>query len=132
VLGVLTFAVAALGGISLLVGGVGILTIMTIALQERIGEIGLLRALGATRKQLLLLFLAEAAALSLFGGVCGLGGGAGVAFLLQSLVPSLPVAVTLWHAAMAISVSLGIGMVAGVAPAIRAARLDPIEALRAE
>jgi putative ABC transport system permease protein len=132
VLGVLTFAVGALGGISLVVGGVGILTIMTIALQERIGEIGLLRALGATRRQLLSLFLAEAAALSLLGGVCGLGVGAGVAFALQVFVPSLPVAVTPWHATLAISVSLAIGLAAGIAPAIRAARLDPIEALRAE
>ncbi|MCB9877950.1 MAG: ABC transporter permease [Planctomycetes bacterium] len=132
VLSVLTFAVAALGGISLLVGGVGILTIMTIALGERTGEIGLLRALGATRAQVRWLFLGEAAALSVIGGVAGLALGGGAAFLLHVLVPALPVAVTPWHALLAVGVSLAIGLGAGVLPAVRAARLDPIEALRAE
>jgi putative ABC transport system permease protein len=132
VLGMLTFAVAALGGISLVVGGVGILTIMTIALQERVAEIGLLRAIGATRRQLLALFLGEAAALSLLGGLAGLGGGAGLALLLHALFPSLPAAVTPFHATIAIAVSLTIGLLAGIAPALRASRLDPIEALRAE
>jgi putative ABC transport system permease protein len=132
VLGMLTFAVAALGGISLVVGGVGILTIMTIALQERTAEIGLLRAIGATRRQLLALFLGEAAALSLLGGLAGLGGGAGLALLLHELFPSLPAAVTPLHATIAIAVSLTIGLLAGIAPALRASRLDPIEALRAE
>ena len=132
VLGVLTFAVAGLGGISLVVGGVGILTIMTIALQERVAEIGLLRAIGATRRQLRWLFLGEAAALATLGGLGGLALGAGIAWGVHALVPALPVAVTPLHAALAVSVSLAIGLVAGVAPAIRASRLDPIEALRAE
>jgi len=132
VLSVLTFAVAALGSISLVVGGVGILTIMTIALQERVAEIGLLRALGATRRQLLWMFLSEAAALAALGGIAGLGFGAGIAWLLHALVPALPVAVTPWHAALAVTVSLLIGLGAGVAPALRASKLDPIEALRAE
>lgn len=132
VLSVLTFAVAALGSISLLVGGVGILTIMTIALRERVGEIGLLRAIGATRSQLLWLFLGEAATLSAIGGGAGLAAGAGLAWLLHAIVPQLPVAVTPWHLLLAESVSVAIGLTAGVLPAMRAARLDPIEALRAE
>jgi len=132
VLDVLTFAVAALGGISLVVGGVGILTIMTIALQERTAEIGLLLALGATRRQLLALFLAEAAALSALGGLLGLVLGAGGARLLQLLVPGLPVATTLSHSVLAESVAVVIGLVAGTAPALQASRQDPIEALRAE
>lgn len=132
VLGVLTFAVAALGSISLVVGGVGILTIMTIALQERRSEIGLLLALGATRRQLLVLFLAEAAVLSALGGLLGLLLGIGGARLLHLLVPGLPVATTWFHSVLAESVAVAIGLAAGIAPALRAAREDPIEALRAE
>jgi putative ABC transport system permease protein len=132
VLSVLTFAVAALGGISLLVGAVGILTIMTIALRERVGEIGLLRAIGATRHQLRWLFLGEAAGLSLLGGIGGLGLGLGGAFLLHLLLPAMPVAVSPWQPVVALSVAVAIGLAAGTVPALRAARLDPIEALRTE
>jgi putative ABC transport system permease protein len=132
VLGVLTFAVAALGGISLVVGAVGILTIMTIAVAERTGEIGLLRALGARREQVLLLFLAEAALLAAIGGLSGLALGTGLAQLLHAVFPALPVATPWSYALAAEVVAVAIGVAAGVAPANRAARLDPVEALRAE
>src|SRR5512135_3011608 len=132
VLGVLTFAVAALGSISLLVGAVGIFTIMTIAVRERTAEVGLLRALGAGRRQVLSLFLAEAVVLSLFGGFAGLLFGATVAWLLGEAVSQLPVSFSTLFMGLALGLSVVIGLVAGILPAMSAARLDPVEALRAE
>ncbi len=132
VLNVITFAVGALGGISLLVGAVGILTIMTMAVTERTAEIGLLRALGAREKQVLMLFLGEAIMLSALGGVLGLVIGIGVAQGLHLLIPALPVHTPWLYAALAELTAVTIGLAAGVAPAMRAARLDPVEALHAE
>jgi putative ABC transport system permease protein len=132
VLGVLTFAVAALGSISLLVGGVGILTIMTIAVTERTAEIGLMRALGGKREQILQLFLAEAALLAFFGGAAGLVLGVVVARLLTWLVPALPVSTPWWFALLAEGMAVSVGLAAGVLPARRAARMEPVDALRAE
>lgn len=132
VLSVLTFAVGALGGMSLLVAGVGILTIMTIAIQERTAEIGLLRALGATRAQVTLLFLGESASLSALGGLLGLALGLGVAGAIHFLIPALPVHPSPVHAVIAEAVAILVGIIAGVAPAVRAAGLNPVECLRAE
>jgi putative ABC transport system permease protein len=132
VLGVLTFAVGALGGISLLVGGVGILTIMTIAISERTAEIGLLRALGAGENQILMLFLGEAALLAAVGGAAGLALGIGVAQLIPFVAPGLPVQTPWSFAVIAELMAISIGLAAGVLPARRAARLEPVEALRAE
>jgi putative ABC transport system permease protein len=132
VLGVLTFAVAALGSISLLVGAVGIFTIMTIAVRERTAEVGLLRALGAGRRQVLALFLAEAVVLSLLGGLAGLLFGAGVAWLLGEAVSQLPVSFSTLFMGLALGLSVVIGLIAGILPAMNAAKLDPVEALRAE
>jgi putative ABC transport system permease protein len=132
ILNVLTLAVGALGGISLLVGGVGILTIMTITVNERTAEVGLLRSLGADRRQVLLLFLAEAVVLAAIGGALGLGLGAGGAWLLEVAVPGLPTHTPWPYAVMAEVIAAAIGLLAGVLPARRAAGLDPVEALRAE
>ncbi len=132
VLDVLTFAVGALGGISLLVGAVGILTIMTIAVTERTNEIGLLRALGAKRGQIQTLFLGEATLLAATGGLAGLGLGIGLAQLLHVFLAALPVRTPFTFVLLAEAIAVGIGLVAGVLPARRAARLDPVEALRAE
>ncbi len=132
VLNILTIAVGALGGISLLVGGVGILTIMTIGVHERTSEVGLLRALGAGRKQIMVLFLAEAVVLAAIGGLAGLLGGMGGAWLLGKLVPNLPTHISPAYVVWAESLAVVIGLSAGVLPASRAARLRPIEALRAE
>lgn len=132
VLDVLTFAVAALGGISLLVGAVGIITLMHISVNERVSEIGLLKALGATRVRIRTLFLIESAALSLLGGVVGLIGGGAIAWLLQTLLPALPVQVPWVYVSGALAASMLIGLGAGVAPAWMASRLDPVESLRTE
>ncbi len=132
VLNVITFAVGALGGISLLVGAVGILTIMTMAVTERTAEIGLLRALGAREQQVLMLFLGEAIMLSALGGIMGLLIGIGIAQALHLLIPSLPVHTPWLFAFLAELTAVTIGLAAGVAPALRAARLDPVEALHAE
>ncbi|MEZ5963188.1 MAG: ABC transporter permease [Planctomycetota bacterium] len=132
VLDVLTFAVAALGGISLLVGGVGVLTIMTIAVRERVAEIGLLRALGARSPQVLGLFLLEAVMLAGLGGILGLLLGGGGALALTTFAPMVPVKVSALYATLAEVVACGIGLLGGAVPAWTAARLDPIEALRTE
>lgn len=132
VLDVITFAVGALGGISLLVGGVGILTIMTMAVTERTAEIGLLRALGAREGQVLTLFLGEAILLSALGGLGGLALGVGIAQVLHWILPALPVHTPWAFAVLAELSAVTIGLVAGVMPARRAARLDPVEALRTE
>ncbi|MEW6165668.1 MAG: ABC transporter permease [Pseudomonadota bacterium] len=132
ILNVLTMAVGALGGISLLVGGVGIVTIMTIAVTERTNEIGLLKALGARERTILGIFLGEAVALSAVGGLLGLALGIGVAQLLHLAVPALPVQTPLSFVVLAEAVAVVIGLAAGVLPARNAARLDPVEALRAE
>lgn len=132
VLDILTLAVGALGGISLLVGAVGILTIMTIAVKERTAEIGLLRALGADRRQILWLFIGEAAALAAAGGLAGLALGAASAAVLERAVPGLPTHTPWKFAVTAECLAVVIGLLAGVWPAHRAAAMDPIEALRAE
>jgi putative ABC transport system permease protein len=132
ILNVLTMAVGALGGISLLVGGVGIVTIMTIAVTERTGEIGLLVALGAKRRTILLLFLGEAVALSAIGGLFGLLLGFGLAQLIHLALPALPVHTPLSFVVLAELIAMLIGLAAGVLPARNAARLNPVDALRNE
>jgi putative ABC transport system permease protein len=132
VLDVLTLAVAALGSISLFVGGVGIFTIMTIAVRERTQEIGLLRSIGATRRQIQNLFLSESVVLAVMGGGMGLLLGGVVVLLVGILVPTLPVRLSVPYIIAAELVSVAIGLVAGVAPASHAAGLDPLEALRTE
>ena len=132
ILSTITGAVAALGGISLLVGGVGIFTIMTISIQERIFEIGLLRSLGARRREVRRLFLAEALALGAAGGLLGLVLGQSAAWLLSTLLPVIPVSVSAGYTVAALIIAVLIGALAGVVPAVRAARMNPVLALRAE
>ena len=132
ILNILTLAVGGLGGISLLVGGVGILTIMTIAVNERTNEIGLLRALGSEKKQILGIFLGEAVILASIGGMAGLVLGIGGAWLLEFLVPALPTHTSWTYIIAAELLAAAVGLLAGVLPARRAAALNPVDALRSE
>jgi putative ABC transport system permease protein len=132
VMDVITMAVGAIASISLLVGATGILTMMWIAVGERVGEIGLLRALGATAAQVQAMFLAEAIALATLGGLAGIAVGLGLAALLRLAVPGLPVETPMRFVLAGLATSFATGLVAGVALARRVVALDLIEALRAE
>lgn len=132
VMEIITLAVGAIGGISLLVGAIGILTMMWIAVGERTSEIGLLRAIGADRRQILGLFLWEAVLLSACGGLAGIASGFAFTALVRALVPGLPLQTPPEYIFAALGVSVVVGLLSGVLPAARASSLDPIEALRAE
>jgi len=132
VISMVTVAVSGIAGISLFVGAMGILTIMWISVHERTGEIGLLRAIGVPRSMVLVLFMLEAVALALTGGVLGLLSGFGIMALIRAAVPGLPMSTPIEAVVAAMVMSLLVGIISGVAPARRAADLDPIEALRAE
>jgi putative ABC transport system permease protein len=132
IIGVVTAAVGAIGGISLLVGAIGILTVMWISVNESTSEIGLLRALGARRGQVQAFFLLQAALLATAGGALGVAVGFGIIQLLHLAVPALPVSTPIEYVLGALALSFAVGIASGVLPARRAAGLDPIEALRAE
>jgi len=132
VLSVVTFAVAGLGSISLLVGGVGIFTVMTIAVRERTAEIGLLRSLGAVKTNIRNIFLTESILLAALGGFGGLLFGASIVELVKLFLPALPLSYSVPYAAAAEIIAVAIGALAGVLPAQQAAALDPVEALRTE
>jgi len=132
VMDVLTLGVAVIAGISLLVGSIGIFTMMWISVGERVPEIGLLRALGATADQVRDLFLVEASLLTTLGGLAGLAGGLLILGLVRWLLPEFPAVAPFGYVVAALLVSVVAGLVSGVGPARRAARLEPVEALRAE
>jgi putative ABC transport system permease protein len=132
IIGVVTAAVGAIGGISLVVGAIGILTMMWISVNESTSEIGLLRALGARRGQVMGYFLLQAALLATAGGALGVSAGLGIIAALRLLVPGLPISTPPEYVVAALALSFTVGMLSGLLPARRAASLDPIEALRAE
>jgi len=110
------------------VGGIVVMNIMLVSVTERTFEIGLRKALGARRRQILLQFLIESVLLASFGGVFGLMMAAGIAWIVAVTTP-IPMTITVPYIVLALVVSGGIGMIAGIYPAFRAARLDPIVAL---
>ncbi len=131
ILSLLTLVLAAIAGISLLVGGVGVSNIMLVSVRERTREIGLRKAVGARERDIGVQFLIEAVLLTSVGGVIGIALGVGGALLIDRFSP-LPALVTWWSPALAFGVSAAVGIFFGVVPARRAARLDPVAALRTE
>ena len=128
----LKFTVAAFGGISLLVGGVGIFTIMTVAVNERTSEIGVLRAVGASRKKIRDVFLLESIFLAILGALLGLSIGFAAVYIALIFFPDMPIAIAWDYIVYAVFISLAIGLIAGFLPARAAAQLDPVEALRTD
>jgi putative ABC transport system permease protein len=132
ILTVLTGVLGGIAGISLVVGGIGIMNIMLVSVKERTREIGIRKAVGARRIDILQQFLFEAVILSLIGGVIGIIVGGGIAYSIPLFYSAIPTRVSLWSVTLAFFFSVAVGVFFGVEPARRAARLDPIEALRYE
>jgi putative ABC transport system permease protein len=129
----ITFAVmAALSSVGLLVGGIGVMNIMLVSVTERTQEIGLRKALGARRTDIVIQFLLEASVLTVLGGLAGILFGWVISLITRMVFSSLPATVPLWAAMLGIIMSVGVGLFFGIWPAYKAARLDPVEALRHE
>ena len=131
IMNALTAIVTGIAAISLLVGGIGIMNIMLVAVNERVREIGIRKAVGAKKHDILVQFLTESVIISLMGGVIGILSGVGVASLVMVVI-GMPLVISLWAILMATFVAIFVGVVSGVYPAMRAAALDPVESLRYE
>jgi putative ABC transport system permease protein len=127
--GLIAIAISSLG---LLVGGIGVMNIMLVSVTERTREIGVRKAIGARRRDIVRQFLFEAMMLTFLGGVLGVVLAVGIAQLLMWLIPSMPASIPTWAVVTGLTVSIGVGLIFGVWPAKKASKLDPIEALRYE
>ncbi|MEP7148384.1 MAG: ABC transporter permease [Acidobacteriota bacterium] len=132
ILGGVGAAAIAISMLGLLVGGIGVMNIMLVSVTERTKEIGIRKAIGATRGAIVFQFLLEAMTLTAIGGVIGIILAVGISNLVMILMPTIPATVQVWMILVSLAVSIGIGLVFGVLPARKAARLDPIECLRYE
>jgi putative ABC transport system permease protein len=129
IMGALTMALGGIAAISLSVAGVGIMNVMLVSVSERTGEIGLLKALGGSPGQVLLVFLIEAAVLSTLGGLLGLAAGLGTGRIFTIFVPAFPVESPTWAVVGSLGLSVALGVLFGALPARRASKLDPVLAL---
>jgi putative ABC transport system permease protein len=127
--GLIAIAISSLG---LLVGGIGVMNIMLVSVTERTKEIGIRKAIGATKGAIVLQFLLEAMTLTFFGGILGVTLAVGISQIVMLLIPSIPASIPMWAVVSGLTVSVGVGLVFGVLPARKAANLDPIECLRYE
>jgi putative ABC transport system permease protein len=132
IIGGVGLAAIAISCLGLLVGGIGVMNIMLVSVTERTKEIGVRKAVGATKGAIVMQFLLEAMALTFFGGIVGVLSAIGISNLIMLLVPSLPASIPTWAVVLGLVVSIGTGLVFGVLPARKASRLDPIECLRYE
>lgn len=130
--GIIALAMVVISSIGLLVGGVGVMNIMLVSVVERTHEIGIRKAVGARRSDIAWQFLSEAMALTAAGGAIGILLGSLLSFIVRKIAPTFPSAVPWWSVAAGLAVSLAVGLIFGLWPALRAARLDPVEALRYE
>jgi putative ABC transport system permease protein len=124
-------ALVVISSVALMVGGIGVMAIMMISVTERTREIGVRKALGARRQEILFQFLSEAAVLTSIGGVLGILGGSAIG-LSVNLATGFPISLPWWSFALGLGFSASVGIFFGMMPAVRASRLDPIEALRHE
>ncbi|MBQ3789705.1 MAG: ABC transporter permease [Lachnospiraceae bacterium] len=131
ILNIVTYVVAFIAAISLIVGGIGVMNIMTVSVTERTREIGIRKALGARTDSILAQFLAESAMITLIGGIIGMLAGYGLTFIVSHFM-SFPPRVEIADVLMVVLISTSIGLFFGIYPALRAAKMDPIEALRYE
>ena len=130
--GLIVLVSIAISGLGLLVGGIGVMNIMLVSVTERTREIGIRKALGARKPDIIFQFLLEASSLTVLGGIIGVAFATLVTFIVAKLVPALPSSTPLWAIVSGLGVSIAVGVFFGTWPAIKAARLDPVEALRYE